>query len=75
MYRPGTVNRTGIRDCRTPLKIPEAVNFELSEAEAQFVKGRIKENCLGTLLARLASRPKAGMADYFCEEPEVVGFV
>ena len=56
-----------------PDDFPESAGFELSETEAAFVQGRIEEQCHGTLLARLASRPKAVMADHFWEEPEAVG--
>ena len=45
----------------------------MSETEAAFIQGRIEEHCHGTLLAHLAGRPKAGMADHFWEEPEAVG--
>ena len=56
-----------------PDGFPNDVNFALEEAEAKFLQGRIEETCAGTLLARLASRPKPVLAEHFWEEPDAVG--
>ena len=56
-----------------PEAFPDSADFTLEEAEAKFLQGRIEERCAGTLLARLASRPKPGLAERFWEEPEALG--
>ena len=57
----------------SPDGFPDDANFALEEGEAKFLQGRIEETCAGTLLARLASRPKPALAEHFWEEPEAVG--
>lgn len=55
-----------------PEGFPETVDFSLEESEATFLQGRIQETCAGTLLARLAARPKPGLAEQFWEEPDAL---
>lgn len=56
-----------------PDEFPYSASFALEESEAKFLQGRIEETCAGTLLARLASRPKPGFAEHFWEEPDALG--
>ena len=56
-----------------PEAFPDTVDFALQEPEASFLQGRVEETCAGTLLARLASRPKRGLAEHFWEEPDALG--
>ena len=56
-----------------PDAFPDRADFALQEPEAAFLQGRIEDSCAGTLLARLATRPKRVLADHFWEEPDAVG--
>ena len=56
-----------------PKGFPEDATFDLTEAEATFIQGRIQDRCAGSLLARLASRPREEMAVNYWDEPDAYG--
>ena len=61
------------RPPEAPKGFPEEATFDLTEAEAMFIQGRIQERCAGSLLARLASRPRKEMEVNYWNEPDARG--
>lgn len=58
---------------QAPKGFPWEASFDLAVEEAEFVRGRLEEQCGGTLLAWLARAGGAAPADSFWEDPAALG--
>lgn len=56
-----------------PDDFPKGAGFALTRDEAEFVQARIVERCDGTLLAKLAAKPRSDWSESLWEQPEAVG--
>ena len=62
---------TGIRGCPIrPKSFPQEASFALTRDEADFLRGRLEEQCAGTLLGWLARKGSDTQAEHFWDDPD-----
>ena len=53
-----------------PAPFPQETSFALTRAEADFLRGRMEEQCAGTLLGWLARKGSGAPAEHFWDDPD-----